>query len=185
MQLQFSLGRNLLFLLLSLPALTFSQGAFEYYLDVPGIPGDANQSGYQNQICVTSFSYEVRSFEDPDVIMMPGGAAVRAKQSFLRISKALDRATPELFLAVVSGTTYNSVVLSVLSPDLVTGTSALLTRYTLEDAVFAAVEQGGDTGSAPGEVVSLVSAKITVTHYSPSGQVTSERFHNFRTNTSG
>jgi type VI secretion system secreted protein Hcp len=158
-----------------------AHGQISAWLDFNGaIKGEATALGHVEWIEIEGFSAgTLRS------VTRSGGSTTTGNPtgSEITLTKRLDRASPKLFQAAVTGTIpYTKATL-----DLNNGASALA-RIELENVLLAAQTTDGTSGGAdrPSESITLNFTKITYTYILPdvSGLYTSYNFAN-ATSTTG
>jgi type VI protein secretion system component Hcp len=159
-------------LVVSLPA--YGQ---DYFLDIPGIPGDVNVVGYEGQVCIKSFSWDVPA--EVDFI----GGYLRSNSLALvefQFGKLIDLASPLLFGAVTGGQRHPLLTFSiVLRTD--NGVRKLAV-YELRDAFFSGYQPGGSRNFRPEEVISLKAEQVKITYYNvETNEELSSYEYNFRT----
>jgi type VI secretion system secreted protein Hcp len=151
---------------LTIVVVTPATGAI--YMKLEGIPGDVTTAGHQNEIESLSVQFSVSQTG----IREAGGkaSARRSSLSTISVTKFLDKASPNLFLACATGQHINSAVLTFAQP--VTGGLYEFLKITLTDVFISSydVSSGGDL---PTESVTLSYSKIEY-KYSPkdSGPIT-------------
>jgi type VI secretion system Hcp family effector len=126
-------------------------GSAKLYLRIPPITPTASPS-HATDIAVTSFGLNV---DTPSAAV---GAAPTVKVSDLVIKKVLDKASPKLFGAAVSGTHFKTVTLFIL-PAVQRDPEELV--YKLTQAEVSS-DHASTTGQGSAEAVSLNFTKIEV-----------------------
>jgi type VI secretion system secreted protein Hcp len=75
-------------------------GSVAFFLDLDGIPGDSNDSEFPNTFELLDYSMGATTSVGPT---RTGGARAKARPQDLSFTKVLDKASPKLFLACVTG----------------------------------------------------------------------------------
>ena len=118
----------------------------QYFVAVPGIPGEVTTPGKAGQIAALSVS--LQSALDFGTHSSCGGAAkAKTTSTSLTITKAIDKSSPKLLAAAATGNFFPQVAITVTKSD-VTGQSFDFLLYKLSNAFIASVEnsqsQNGD-----------------------------------------
>jgi len=76
-------------------------GSAKIYMEIPDIPGESNDVGYEDQIELFTWSFNIKR-----PITLSAGGRVPSKTTFseVRVTKQLDKASPLLMDRLVSGT---------------------------------------------------------------------------------
>lgn len=156
--------------------------AYNLFLSIPNIPGEATNPGFTNQIEVFSYSFGASNTETIGSGSTASGAG-KASLSDLSFTKLLDASSPLLLEALFSGKNITpsgtAVTLSVVRNSGETENSPeTFLVYTLKGGVFVnSVQQSGSTGgdSSPEESVSLTFAQFEETYRSQSSTGTLNR----------
>ncbi len=128
--------------------------AFDAFLKLEGVPGEATTTGHKDEIVIDSFSMGV-SRPAPT-----GGGQTTARPQFTDISFShqLDKASPLLMLRCAQGT---HIPTAVLTCRTVGAASVLFYRITLTDVMVTSVSIGGASGGdRPTETFSLNYTRI-------------------------
>lgn len=155
---------NILFLVLAAALLLFSSprifAAYDAFLYISGIPGEATASGHTNEIAVLSFSEGVSI---PVTIGSGGGTTGTPAFGNLKIVKYLDKASPLLFLACAQGTHISQAVLTLRDQ---TGGQVEFYKITLTGVFISSVQTGGSSSgdARPTETVTLAFQQIQWTY---------------------
>lgn len=143
------LGLAAVLLLLS-PSKMFA--AYNAYLYIDGIQGEATAGGFTNQIVVLSFS---ESVSNVPTIGGSGGGAGAGKAVFadLTIAKMMDAASPLLYLNCAQGTRIGSATLTLCDQT----TQAAFYTIKLSGVYVTSVQTSGSSLSdvRPNEMVTL------------------------------
>jgi type VI secretion system Hcp family effector len=141
-----------------------------FLMQVPGVGGDTTLAGYRGWISVGTFAAGFSNAAADTSGAVTTGA--RSCQS-LQVIKPLDATSPQMSMAVFSGTAYPTVTLVALKPS---GTSLVpFLRFTLSDVVVNSIAfVGNDSTSAQNESLTLVYGQIQVTYLvqDPTGAIT-------------
>jgi type VI secretion system secreted protein Hcp len=116
--------------------------------------GDSNQKGRQDQILVSSYSFEVDSPRDT----ASGQASGKRQYKPITITKELNGSSPQLLGACSNNEVLDSVVINFYKSDR-TGKESNYYRVTLTNASISQVRQYS-SGSAVSEGVSFTFQKI-------------------------
>ena len=128
--------------------------ASDYFLKIDGIPGESTDSKHKDEIELVSFSWGVAE----SVVQGGGGGRAGARPQFrdFELTKRLDKASPQLFLATASGKHLKEATLSVRKA----GKAQLeYLKIKLTDVLVTSLHQTGE-GDVPSEVVSFAFEKI-------------------------
>ena len=131
-----------------------AHAAFDAFLKLEGVPGEATATGNRDEIVIDSFSMGVARPAPT------GGGQTTARPQFTDISftHQLDKASPLLMLRCAQGT---HIPTAVLTCRTVGGTSVAFYRITLTDVMVTSVSIGGaSAGDRPTESFSLNYAQI-------------------------
>jgi type VI secretion system secreted protein Hcp len=123
--------------------------ATNYYLRVPGIPGDSTVQAHVNDIDVQSFSWGVTA------------SSTRATFGDVTITKYVDPASPLLMKATANGQTFSSVTLFAEKPG---STPFEYYRLTLNNSNVKSFKQSGTRASGILDTVAFSYTKITLRH---------------------
>jgi len=141
-----------------------------FLMQVPGVRGDVTLAGYPGWISVGTFAAGFSNAAADTSGAVTTGA--RSCQS-LQVIKPLDATSPQMSMAVFSGTTYPTVTLVALKPS---GTSLVpFLRFTLSDVVVNSIAFVGNVStSAQNESLTLVYGQVQVTYLvqDPTGAIT-------------
>lgn len=158
----------------------------EYYLDIRNIPGEVTVPAYEDQICITSFSWGVR--HEASSTVGGGGGASAANAAEFKFGKSLDRASPLLFGAVANGERFPELTFTIArTGEMGTFVEAI---YVLTNVTFTGFQPGGEVDSGQTkEVISLVAEEVKISHFrqDPDGSPGDETIFtwDFATNTGG
>jgi type VI secretion system secreted protein Hcp len=136
--------------------------AFDAYLNIDGIPGEATAKGYEKKIEIYSFSWGASA--PVSVGAGSGGmSASRVSVSSFNIMKRTDVASPKLFLNTCQGVHIKFMELSLRKQTGKGGQDVYL-KYKFEDVMVESIQWSGSSGGddTPTESVSFAFAKVTV-----------------------
>lgn len=140
--------------------------AFDAFLKIEGIPGESTDAKHKDWIEVLSFSWGVSQSASASASKSTGGARTsgRTDHTDFTIAKALDKATPKLFLNCCNGKHISKIEVHL---NRSTGDKQVYMKYVMEDCIVSSFQtsgasQGGDP--VPTEQVSFNYGKITLTY---------------------
>ncbi|MFH1572530.1 MAG: type VI secretion system tube protein Hcp [Acidobacteriota bacterium] len=138
--------------------------AFDAFLKIDGIPGESSDDKHKDWIEILSYSWGVA--QPVTGSRSSGGAATaeRANHSDFSIVKALDKASPKLFLKTCDGQHVKEVRLELCRA---TGTKQKYMEYKMSDVIVASVRPGGSAQGGetlPLEEVTFNYGKIEETY---------------------
>jgi type VI secretion system secreted protein Hcp len=138
-----------------IPAAPGAPGAGDAFLSLEGIPGESTDGRHRDEIEVLSFNLAIAQ----QAAHLGGGAgAGKVEMKDLLIVKAVDKASPRLFLACAAGERLKKAVLTVRRPG---GDRADYLRIVLTDVLVTSVRLGGGGAEGrPQEEVSLDYGRI-------------------------
>lgn len=134
------------------------------YCEYPGIQGDVTAAGFEGQIFISSFNFDVRR----KISMEPGNLAnrenTRPSISVVTLTKGLDKSSPLIFKESLATSTGKTVKLHFVR----TQDEKLMEYMTfeLEDCVVSGFKTSGEgrKGGLPREEITLSYAKLVVSH---------------------
>jgi type VI secretion system secreted protein Hcp len=139
--------------------------AYDAFLNINGIQGEAIASGHSNEIVVLSFSEGVSN-----TVTIGSGGTTTGTPAFgnLTILKAIDKSSPSLYLACAQGTHISQAVLTLRNQ---TGGQVEFYRITLTSVYITSVQTGGSSsgGERPTETVTLAFQQIQWTYQQVDG----------------
>ncbi|KAA6187372.1 type VI secretion system tube protein Hcp [Thiohalocapsa marina] len=132
--------------------------AFDAYLKVEGVDGEATDAAHDKWIQVLSYSVGL-SQPVSGVTGTGGRTGGRADFQDLSIVKVIDNSTPDLSIKCAKGEHIPTVELELC---LATGDKHTFMKYTFEDCIVTSVTPGGSSGGEPKptEQVSFAYGKI-------------------------
>ena len=136
--------------------------AFDAYLDIEGIPGEATAAGFEKKIEIFSFSWGASA----PVTVGPGSGGISASRvsiSSFNVMKKTDASSPTLFLDCCTGQHIKTMTLSLRKQTGKGGQDVYL-KYKFEDVMVESIQWSGSSGGddTPSESVSFAFAKVTV-----------------------
>ncbi len=140
--------------------------AFDAFLKIDGIPGESTDAKHKDWIEVLSYGWTVRQDASVSASKSTGGARTsgRTDHSDFVMSKALDKASPKLFLHVCNGKHIPKVELHL---NRATGDKQVYMKYVMEDCIVSSFQTGGSAqggDAVPTESISFNYGKITLTY---------------------
>jgi type VI secretion system secreted protein Hcp len=135
-----------------------ANATFNSFLKFSTIAGESTDAKHASWIEITKFSFG----SGQSTPLVPGGPTYPIATDFT-ITKKLDKASPQLFLACAMGTVVPTVTLELVN----TGTTAVFYRITLTNATVKATAAAGTTAVdlKPDESVSVSYEKIQIDYY--------------------
>ena len=130
--------------------------AVDFYLKLDGITGEATDSNHKDQIQLLSFSWG--GSQVTSVAGTGGSGAGKADLSDLSIMKYMDKASPGLFKAMISGTHIKTGILSAVKAG---GDGKPFLKLSLEE-LFVTSVQTSASSEIPSESVSFSYNKIKI-----------------------
>lgn len=127
------------------------QAAFECFLHLDGVPGEATARLFEDQIVVNALSFGLS--QPASTQSGGGGGSNQVAFSALKITKLLDKASPLLMLKCAQGAPISSAVITCRSsgPEPVT-----FYKITMTQVLVTGVTLSGETEAVrPSETVSL------------------------------
>jgi type VI secretion system secreted protein Hcp len=139
--------------------------AYDAFLYINGIQGEATASGHSNEIVVLSFSESVSNTVS---INSSGGGTSSPAFGNLTIVKTLDKASPQLYLDCAQGARISQVILTLRDQ---TGGQVEFYKITLTGVFVTSVQTGGSSsdGARPTETITLEFQQIQWTYQQVDG----------------
>jgi type VI secretion system secreted protein Hcp len=137
--------------------------AFDAFLKIDGVAGEATRKGFEKQMEILSFSFGA---SNPSTIGAGGGGTGGGKVSVssFNIMKRSDAASPLLFQACCQGDHYPKAVVTLNKAG---GKAAVdFIKYEFEKVYVESVQWSGASGGddTPTESVSFAFGKVSVTY---------------------
>ena len=133
----------------------------DYFLKLDGIPGESRDVKHKGEIQLESFSWGESN--PPAPVRGGGSGAGKVQVHDLNVVKALDKASPKLFLACASGEHIKEATLTARKAGK--GQQEFLV-FKFTDLLVSAYQTGAGGGEAPTDQVSFNFATIE-TEYRP------------------
>jgi type VI secretion system secreted protein Hcp len=136
--------------------------AFDTYLELADIPGEATASGFEGKIEIFSFSWGASA----PVTIGAGSTGVSASRvsiSSFNVMKKTDIASPKLFNAACLGTHIPTMKVSMRKQTGTGGQDTFLI-YSFDEVMVESIQWSGSSGGddTPTESVSFAFGKVTV-----------------------
>ena len=135
------------------------------FLKLDGVPGESTSSGHKDEIDVVSFQFGLNA----DNTLSPSGGATRDSSPTCEgvvITKALDKSSPVLAGAVMTGKTMKKGTFTFTRND---GESdAIFYSVIMTDVLVTSVAQSGRGNELPHESVSFIARQIELKYRSQS-----------------
>ena len=136
--------------------------AFDTYVELTGIEGEATAKSFEKKIEIFSFSWGASA----PVTVGPGTGGMTASRvsiSSFNVMKKTDVASPKLFKACCTGDHINKMTVSMRKQTGAGGQEVFLT-YKFDEVMVESVQWSGSSGGGdtPSESVSFAFGKVTV-----------------------
>jgi len=136
--------------------------AFDTYLDLKDIPGEATAKGFEGKIEIFSFSWGASA----PVTIGPGTTGISASRvsiSSFNVMKKTDVASPKLFKAACLGEHIPTMTVSMRKQTGTGGQDSFLI-YSFEEVMVESIQWSGSSGGddTPTESVSFAFGKVTI-----------------------
>lgn len=141
--------------------------AFDAFLKIEGIDGESSNVKHKGEIEVLSFSWNLKQSISS---VGGGGGAGKTEVSDFNIVKHIDKASPQLMVAVCSGEHFRDALFTVEEPRGARGGGAAFLKIKLSDVLISSFQTGGGGSDQPMDQVSLNFAKIDVAVRDARGQ---------------
>ncbi len=135
--------------------------AFDAYLKLDGVEGEATRSGFEKQIFLDSFSFGAHNPTSP---VGSGAGAGRVEISNFTASKKTDKSSPKLFQACCAGKHFPKATLTLMKAGGDNPVDYLKYDFTelfVQDLQWAGSSGGDDT---PAETVAFAFSSVQVTY---------------------
>ena len=137
--------------------------AFDAFLKIDGVNGEATRKGFEKQMEIQSFSWGA---SNPSTIGAGGGGGGGGKVSVssFNVMKKSDSASPILFQACCKGDHFATAVVTL---NKAAGAAALdFIKYEFEEVYVDSVQWSGASGGddTPSESVSFSFGKVSITY---------------------
>ena len=141
-----------------------SGGNSEIFLKLANIKGESTAQGHENQIALGAFVLHLASSSTSTGASLGKGAGKLSVATFT-IVKALDNASPALFLDLASGRVVSSAEIFVYRRAGAGGKPVALADYALTDVTFKDIDESS-TADKPTETISGTFRTIKFTSFS-------------------
>jgi type VI secretion system secreted protein Hcp len=136
--------------------------AFDTYVELTGIDGEATAKGFEKKIEIFSFSWGASA----PVTIGPGTSGISASRvniSSFNVMKKTDAASPKLFKACCVGDHITKMTVS-MRKQTGTGGQDVFLIYTFDEVMVESIQWSGSSGGddVPTESVSFAFGKVTV-----------------------
>lgn len=134
--------------------------AYDGYLQLDGIKGDATDSKHKDWIAISAFSQGIAQPMGGAAIAHGGHASGRADFSDITFSKRLDLASPMLALHCVEGKNITKATMELCRP---AGDKKVFLKITMENMIVSSIQSTGASHGddpVPVETISLRFQKI-------------------------
>ncbi len=134
--------------------------AFEAYLKLDGVEGEATREGYEKQIPLLSFNWGAMNPSSP---IGSGAGSGKVSISGFQVNKFTDKSSAPMFQACCSGKHFPKATITVLKAG---GDTALdYLRYDLGEVFIDSINWSGSEGmDVPSENVSFTFGKVEVNY---------------------
>ena len=138
--------------------------SYSIFMTIPGIPGESLNKNFLNAIEVFSFSWAMA--ETVTNVTSSGGAG-KPQFSDLIVNKILDKSSPKLMQALVTGQHLQKVTLSLVKSAIGPSANKPFLTYEFDTVLVSSVQDSGSSGgdSAPSESISFAMERALVTYY--------------------
>jgi type VI secretion system secreted protein Hcp len=134
--------------------------AFDSFLKIKDIPGDAVAKGHKDEIEVLSYSWGITNATDPTG-GGGGGGVGKVVLSDFHFVKKVDKASPLLFTSVCSGERFPDVLFTVEEGASGKNKAQSFLKLKLSEVFISSFQASGSSDS-PTESVSLSFVKIEI-----------------------
>jgi type VI secretion system secreted protein Hcp len=137
--------------------------AFDTYMKIDGIPGEALDEKHKDWIELMSFHQETVQPTSPTDTSAGSGTSARVNMGDLVITKRMDKASPKLWEACCKGTHIPTISIEA---NRQTGDKVKYLEVKMENVIVSRVntDATGSNEDVPHEIVSLKFAKIKWTY---------------------
>jgi type VI secretion system secreted protein Hcp len=135
--------------------------AFDAYLKLEGVPGEATAKGFEKQIELYSFSWGASNAVSHS--SSGGMGAGKASVSSFNFMKKSDAASPMLFQGCCTGHHFPTATVTLRKAG---GTQIDFLKYEFSDVLVESVQWSGSSGGddTPTESVSIAFGKVEITY---------------------
>lgn len=135
--------------------------AYDAFIKVEGVDGEATAKGFEKQIQIFSFSWGV---SNPSTIGMGGGGGSgKASLSSFNVMKSTDKASPSLFVACATGKHFPKITCTLRKSG---GKPIDYLVYDFEECFIDSLQWSGSSGGddRPTESLSIAFGKVTISY---------------------
>lgn len=135
--------------------------AFDAYLKLEGVEGEATRKGYEKQLFLESFSFGANQSATR---VGTGAGAGKVQISDFNITKRTDKSTAKLFQACCEGKHFPKAVVSILKAG---GTNPIdYLKYEFKELFVTSIQWSGASGGddTPMESVAFAFSAVVVTY---------------------
>ena len=136
--------------------------AFDTFMKIKDVEGEAMQANHLNEIEIFSFSWGA---SNPTTVgsATSGLSAGKVSVSSFNIMKKSDKASPILFQACANGKHFDDAIVTMNKASGDAGQSPFL-KYTFTDVMVESIQWSGSSGGddTPTESLSLAFAKVKI-----------------------
>lgn len=136
--------------------------AFDAFIKIGDIEGEATRKGFEGQIEIQSFS--LGASNPTSIGSGGGGGSGKASLSSMNVMKITDKASPVLFQSCAQGTHFPKATVTLHKAG---GDEAVdYLKYEMERVYVESIQWSGSSGGddRPAESLSLAFGKVTVTY---------------------
>lgn len=134
--------------------------AFDAYIEIEGIPGEALDAAYKDCIEITGYGFGMHQSTSATASSSGGASSGRTSLSDFTFTKALDKASCKIIETVCAGKHLKEVILSLHRAG---GDKVKYFEITLEEVIISNYSQNANDG-IPTETVSLNYGRIKTTY---------------------
>jgi type VI secretion system secreted protein Hcp len=134
--------------------------AFDAYIKIEGIPGEALDEKYKGCIEITGYGFGMHQSTSATASSSGGASSGRTSLSDFTFTKSLDKASCKIIEAVCAGKHLSEVVLTLHRAG---GDKFKYFEITLEEVIISNYSQNANDG-VPGETISLNYGRIKTTY---------------------
>ncbi|MFW3166053.1 type VI secretion system tube protein Hcp [Pseudomonas syringae pv. syringae] len=134
--------------------------AFDAYVKIEGIPGEALDDKYKDCIEITGYGFGMHQSASVTASSAGGAPSGRTSLSDFTFTKSLDKASCKIIEAVCAGKHFNQVVLTLHRAG---GDKLKYFEITLEEVIISNYSQNVNNG-VPSETISLNYGRIKTTY---------------------
>ncbi|TXI19056.1 MAG: type VI secretion system tube protein Hcp [Roseateles sp.] len=140
-------------LMLGLSSAGAALAANTYFLQLPGMPGDATDKGHEHWVAIDSFSWGVSNHSS-------AGGTGKASFDDLGWTQLVDSSTPKFFVAVATGASLDKVTLDV--QQLVSGSAQTFFQMIFEGSIASGLSLSGSGGPVSASAAITSGNRVTL-----------------------